>query len=239
MGICLFYIESEDTSISRVCYGQMIISLFVISYHTLVSCSRFVETNLICHLVCFIFGVYLRLLYVIRYFQIPGEICDKYYKTFFYLRIQAYIDLISVIFSILLVIALIFVLSIQCCAAYCPNIIGLHSFLVDISSALNGGASTTVIKFVVSNMPRTKFNPELHTDYKECVICMEEFVRDMEIIELPCDKRHYFHSECIMDWIEKARKVSCPICRKDMSEELKRLHEERKVQTQVEDLIVT
>ena len=147
-------------------------------------------------------------------------------------------------FFLLLVCALILLLVvlliiIQCCAALCPNTIGIHSFLIDITSALSGGASSATIQFVAKNMPRTKYDPDKHTEERECIICMEEFVKNMDIIELPCHNRHYFHADCITDWILKGRKVSCPICRKDMAKKLAELQNQKRGQSQIEDVIIS
>ncbi|XP_043687562.1 E3 ubiquitin-protein ligase RNF12-like [Telopea speciosissima] len=42
-----------------------------------------------------------------------------------------------------------------------------------------------------------------------CMICMEEYVRGVEIARLPCS--HIFHSECIAKWLK--HKNTCPFCR--------------------------
>ncbi|KAJ4981220.1 hypothetical protein NE237_032057 [Protea cynaroides] len=61
-----------------------------------------------------------------------------------------------------------------------------------------------------------KFDDEYHTEtedqeqsYSTCMICMDEFVKGVEIARLPC--KHFFHGECIFKWLEN--KNSCPLCR--------------------------
>ena len=61
-------------------------------------------------------------------------------------------------------------------------------------------------------MNESRFNPYLFDSYKECTICMESFKQGDKVIALPCDKRHYFHSECILSWSERHR--NCPLCKK-------------------------
>ena len=56
------------------------------------------------------------------------------------------------------------------------------------------------------------YNPYLHEATKECIICMEQFREDVKVTALPCDERHYFHSECILSWSERYR--NCPLCKK-------------------------
>lgn len=50
---------------------------------------------------------------------------------------------------------------------------------------------------------------------RECNICIEEYKKDDEVIELSC--KHYFHKECIKNWLCD-EKVTCPVCRKDIRE---------------------
>jgi hypothetical protein len=46
-----------------------------------------------------------------------------------------------------------------------------------------------------------------------CSVCLEEFVKGEEVIELHCGKGHIFHPNCIHDWAQ--RNKSCPLWRKD------------------------
>ena len=46
----------------------------------------------------------------------------------------------------------------------------------------------------------------------ECIICMNEFKAEDKVAELKCDERHYFHQECLADWLK--RKPECPLCKK-------------------------
>jgi hypothetical protein len=47
----------------------------------------------------------------------------------------------------------------------------------------------------------------------ECAICLEDFVDDDQLRQLPC--RHEFHIECIDPWLT-TRKRFCPICKQDV-----------------------
>lgn len=53
---------------------------------------------------------------------------------------------------------------------------------------------------------------EKNKNMTECVICMCEFQAEDDIAELKCDQRHYFHTECLKDWLK--RKLECPLCKK-------------------------
>ena len=57
----------------------------------------------------------------------------------------------------------------------------------------------------------SEFNPFLFTSTKECAICMETYKEDQKVIALPCDERHYFHTDCILTWSERHR--NCPLCK--------------------------
>ena len=61
-------------------------------------------------------------------------------------------------------------------------------------------------------MNESDYNPYLHEALKECIICMEVFIHGVKVTALPCDERHYFHSDCILSWSERHR--NCPLCKK-------------------------
>lgn len=46
-----------------------------------------------------------------------------------------------------------------------------------------------------------------------CSICLSSYVEGEELVVLPCDDRHYFHSTCLRDWMKN--KTDCPLCRVD------------------------
>ena len=52
---------------------------------------------------------------------------------------------------------------------------------------------------------------------KECVICLEKYKKDDEIIKLECG--HIFHEKCLNTWIETKNYnyFLCPICREAIS----------------------
>lgn len=64
-------------------------------------------------------------------------------------------------------------------------------------------------------MNESVYDPFLFNSYRECIICMETFVDGEKVTCLPCDDRHYFHSDCILSWSERYR--NCPLCKKPYS----------------------
>ena len=50
-----------------------------------------------------------------------------------------------------------------------------------------------------------------------CAICLVEYNEADEIIQLPCDERHFFHSPCIKDWLDKNN--TCPLCKAPITQE--------------------
>ena len=46
---------------------------------------------------------------------------------------------------------------------------------------------------------------------------MVPYKEDDYITPLPCDIRHYFHTDCIEDWFKT--RACCPICRKPVTKE--------------------
>ena len=60
------------------------------------------------------------------------------------------------------------------------------------------------IKFEIEKYnENTEYSPEI------CIICLDIFSKNQNIIKLECD--HYFHENCIKEWFEK--KTTCPYCK--------------------------
>ncbi|RWR79361.1 E3 ubiquitin-protein ligase SDIR1 [Cinnamomum micranthum f. kanehirae] len=53
------------------------------------------------------------------------------------------------------------------------------------------------------------FKKDMENGYDDCAICLEEFVDDSQVNQLPC--RHSFHGPCIVKWLKESN--CCPICR--------------------------
>jgi len=67
---------------------------------------------------------------------------------------------------------------------------------------------------ILSKLLRIKYTANLPVD--SCIICMENYRENETVVEMPCDKRHCFHENCIMTWLEKANK--CPMCNAKLDE---------------------
>ncbi len=65
---------------------------------------------------------------------------------------------------------------------------------------------------VIAGLNRQYFDPEVFKFENQCKICLMEYEKDDEITKLKCDERHYFHTECIIKWIEQGHN-DCPFCR--------------------------
>ncbi len=46
----------------------------------------------------------------------------------------------------------------------------------------------------------------------ECCICLQEFIPNEKVVELPCN--HLYHKHCIKSWLQVNR--NCPSCRIDV-----------------------
>jgi len=68
---------------------------------------------------------------------------------------------------------------------------------------------------VLDAMIKTKYNEEDFATSKECAICFCEYGPDDDVSPLPC--KHYFHSECINNWIKE--NPTCPMCREPITAE--------------------
>lgn len=82
----------------------------------------------------------------------------------------------------------------------------------------NGARADTIDGMRVVDYDKTLFADESDpTDKRptgECCCCTECFNAEKEIVCTPCD--HYFHKECLGEWLKLAR--TCPLCRKDLDE---------------------
>lgn len=68
---------------------------------------------------------------------------------------------------------------------------------------------------VLDGMIKKKYNEEDFAQSKECAICFCEYGPDDDVSPLPC--KHYFHSECINNWIKE--NPTCPMCREPITAE--------------------
>ena len=68
---------------------------------------------------------------------------------------------------------------------------------------------------LLARLARSQFSPDMHQGMKECIICQLEYSPGDRLVTLDCDERHYFHEECIEEWLK--RNGVCPICRKPVS----------------------
>jgi E3 ubiquitin-protein ligase RHA2 len=56
----------------------------------------------------------------------------------------------------------------------------------------------------------------------KCTVCLGKMVKDEEVSELPCNKSHIFHKDCILGWLKNYNN-RCPICRKECGDGKKNL----------------
>ncbi|KAJ8559867.1 hypothetical protein K7X08_003925 [Anisodus acutangulus] len=69
-------------------------------------------------------------------------------------------------------------------------------------------AQTEAVEALIQELPKFRLKA-VPTDCSECPICLEEFRMGNEVRGLPC--AHYFHVECIDEWLRL--NVKCPRCR--------------------------
>jgi hypothetical protein len=75
-------------------------------------------------------------------------------------------------------------------------------------------------KDIINTIVRTNWDPSLFNAQEECAICSEKFAAEDNVTPLPCDTKHYFHSECIVNWFNsQSQKESCPLCRKQFTKQ--------------------
>ena len=65
---------------------------------------------------------------------------------------------------------------------------------------------------IIRNLPTFKAD---NKHVGSCVICLKDINEGDPIIILKCPGKHYFHGECIKNWL--LVKTTCPICRSEFS----------------------
>lgn len=69
-----------------------------------------------------------------------------------------------------------------------------------------------------------------------CCICWTDYTEESKILKLPCNQLHYFHAECIGEWIQK--KSNWPLCKTEISiDTLKPFKKKRVVNSERERII--
>ena len=62
-------------------------------------------------------------------------------------------------------------------------------------------------------LQKLSYNSNIFHFLDECSICLCPFQHKDEIVVLPCDPRHYFHTDCITAWLDReSTNNECPIC---------------------------
>ncbi|RWR79360.1 E3 ubiquitin-protein ligase RNF130-like protein [Cinnamomum micranthum f. kanehirae] len=59
---------------------------------------------------------------------------------------------------------------------------------------------------------KTNIFKKVDNKYLDCNICLEEFVEDTQVKQMPC--LHVFHGPCVVEWLKLSN--SCPICRSSL-----------------------
>ena len=69
---------------------------------------------------------------------------------------------------------------------------------------------------IIEKLERKVLKPELlaklRQNESQCAICMEEYIINDTIMDLPCN--HMYHDLCIMKWLMLKR--ICPLCKKEL-----------------------
>lgn len=75
---------------------------------------------------------------------------------------------------------------------------------------------------IIRSISRVQFSEELFgaiSDENECIICMTAFNQADMITKLNCEGSHFYHTNCIENWIKQGSN-QCPMCRQPINEEI-------------------
>jgi hypothetical protein len=62
-----------------------------------------------------------------------------------------------------------------------------------------------------TGVTKNEFGKEkLSNHMEECAICLVDYSESDEIACLDCSELHFFHKDCLRDWLKK--NTTCPLC---------------------------
>ncbi|XP_034401208.1 E3 ubiquitin-protein ligase RNF115 isoform X7 [Cyclopterus lumpus] len=89
---------------------------------------------------------------------------------------------------------------------------GLDAVITELLGQLEGTGPPPAEKEMISSLPTVCISQEQTDCRLQCPVCREEYSSGESVRKLPC--LHYFHSECIVPWLELHD--TCPVCRKSL-----------------------
>ncbi|XP_076610971.1 E3 ubiquitin-protein ligase RNF115 [Chaetodon auriga] len=89
---------------------------------------------------------------------------------------------------------------------------GLDTVITELLGQLENTGPPPAEKEMISSLPTVCISQEQTDCRLECPVCREEYSLGESVRKLPC--LHYFHSECIVPWLELHD--TCPVCRKSL-----------------------
>ncbi|XP_029023807.1 E3 ubiquitin-protein ligase RNF115 isoform X2 [Betta splendens] len=89
---------------------------------------------------------------------------------------------------------------------------GLDAVITELLGQLESTGPPPAEKDTISSLPTVCISQEQTDCRMECPVCREEYSLGESVRKLPC--LHYFHSECIVPWLELHD--TCPVCRKSL-----------------------
>ncbi|CDW84456.1 zinc finger protein [Stylonychia lemnae] len=127
---------------------------------------------------------------------------DKQYQIMWVLMMIS----ISIGYAIFLAYAIIS----GCCICLCCIIFGKAGKSRQQSDITGKMPFMNAIKIL--SKKNSKKVEETSKNSNDCTICLAKLQDDQEITELNCEMGHYFHTDCIQNWMKK--KPECPLCKK-------------------------
>uniref|UniRef100_A0A3P8SKE7 RING-type E3 ubiquitin transferase n=1 Tax=Amphiprion percula TaxID=161767 RepID=A0A3P8SKE7_AMPPE len=89
---------------------------------------------------------------------------------------------------------------------------GLDAVITELLGQLENTGPPPAKREMISSLPTVCISQEQTDCRLECPVCREEYSLGESVRKLPC--LHYFHSECIVPWLELHD--TCPVCRKSL-----------------------
>ncbi|CAI2376867.1 unnamed protein product [Moneuplotes crassus] len=105
-----------------------------------------------------------------------------------------------------------------CLCISCGLCIFCIAILVSLRRDAQKAKANLQIKDLLLNAAKFKRSPSEYEVGDSCPICIVEFAENENIICLPCNRGHIFHSDCIGEWVQ--RNNNCPICKAEITPDI-------------------
>ncbi|CAK72073.1 unnamed protein product (macronuclear) [Paramecium tetraurelia] len=90
---------------------------------------------------------------------------------------------------------------------FCISAVVMNYLMLADKNLSNNVMIFILIKEVIANIPKQM---KKNYDFEICYLCSQQIKQMTSFIDLPCNKMHRFHENCISKWL--STHLFCPVC---------------------------